>query len=127
MGEYKIQVLPEGQEVKIETENGKVISVNDDSDKITIDDGKGNSIIVDTGGDKISVGAESEVEVTADNVIVTSGNIELGDGTLDNLVKRGFLESIYDSHTHVGNAGSPTSPPSLTHLPSNYTSNVKGS
>lgn len=85
------------------------------------------------GETKIEITPDSEINITceeanveADEVNVESGDINLGQGVLEPLVKENFLSSVFDTHTHTGNMGSPTTPPIVASNPNNTTNDVEG-
>lgn len=99
--------------VTLTSAKGVVFSVKD---KIMFTDATGKNIISIT--DKsVEITASSDVVLTAQNVNVNSGNINLGNGASDNAVLYSKLASIFDSHIHptaVGPSGPPGPVPTMT-------------
>jgi hypothetical protein len=50
--------------------------------------------------------------INCENTIINhSSSIELGEGATEKIVLGDKMTSLFNSHTHVGNLGGPTSPP----------------
>lgn len=63
-------------------------------------------------GDSIHLKRSGNIEITAaTKVVVKSPAVELGEGSLESLVNGETFQSFFNSHTHTGNLGAPTSPP----------------
>lgn len=80
--------------------------------------GKSKIEILDTGivnitqADMINVKTEKDVNITAKKVIIDhSDTIELGKGATEKVILGNKFMSLFNSHTHTGNLGAPTSPP----------------
>jgi hypothetical protein len=56
-------------------------------------------------------------------VIVNSSNIELGERAIEAVIKGNTFQTYFNSHTHIGNLGAPTSPPVIPSTP-DHLSNV---
>ena len=62
----------------------------------------------------INVAQDNLITVTSSNkVVVDSPNIELGTGAIESLIKGETFQQLFNSHTHIGNLGAPTSPPTV--------------
>ena len=64
-----------------------------------------------------------QVRMEDNKVIVNSNNIELGERAIESVIKGNTFQTFFNSHTHVGNTGTPTSPPIIPSTP-NHLSNV---
>lgn len=64
-----------------------------------------------TESNNITVQTDQKVEVKCDNAYVNSPNIELGETALEQVIKGNTFQALFNSHTHVGNLGAPTTPP----------------
>lgn len=85
--------------------------------KIQLDtqDGGALRIVIEMGQDQI--------RMENNKVIVNSNNIELGEGAIESVIKGNTFQTYFNSHTHIGNLGAPTSPPVVPSIPS-HLSNV---
>jgi len=109
-------------DLKLHVHNGTEITV-DNAGKITITGAA--SLVADITGDAdIKTSGYTKIEATG-KVTLLGSLIELGT-TLKKLVTETFL-TAFDSHTHTGNMGSPTSPPIVAQssIPDNLTSITK--
>ena len=60
----------------------------------------------------------SVVEVKSDKVIIDhASTIELGKGATEKAVLGDKLLTLFNTHTHIGNMGAPTSPPTKPMTP----------
>ena len=95
------------------------ITINPDK-SITIEHADSKSII-ELNSDIITIVSQKEVKVTtetatieAKNVIVDQADtIELGKGAAERLILGDTFLKLFNSHTHIGNLGAPTAPPSV--------------
>ena len=93
---------------------------------VALYDASGTKIVLSNDG-KIEVNAETEVKVvSATKTVIDAPAIEVGQGTLESILNGQTFQSFFNSHTHVGNLGSPTSPPSVASDPSHLSTIVKG-
>jgi hypothetical protein len=85
--------------------------------KIQLDtqDGGALRIVVQMGNDQI--------RMENNKVIINSNNIELGEAAIESVIKGNTFQTYFNSHTHIGNLGAPTSPPVIPSDPS-HLSNV---
>jgi len=80
-----------------------------------LDDGTMNI----TQASMINIKTDADVNVECQNVIVDhASSIELGKGASEHLVLGEKMMSLFNSHTHIGNLGAPTSPPMQPMTPS---------
>lgn len=78
-------------------------------------------------GDKIHIKRGGSLEIhAATEVKVNSPKIELGESGLEALIKGETFQSFFNSHSHVGNLGIPTSPPQQPSTPDHLTTVTKG-
>jgi len=63
---------------------------------------------------------EDQIRMENNKVIINSSNIELGEAAVEAVIKGNTFQTFFNSHTHIGNLGGPTSPPIIpsdpTHL-----------
>lgn len=108
-----------GKGINIFLKNSQIL-INPDS-SITIEHADTQSII-ELIGPKINIVAREKVTVTAPNVLIDhTDTIELGEGATERLVLGDSFLKLFNTHTHIGNMGVPTSPPtrpmqSIVHL-----------
>jgi hypothetical protein len=114
----------------VKSDSGPNFQVN--TNKIVIDDSTGDNIVLDKEAKSITINANKwTVNVSGDTNITINGNcnitakgntniegssIKLGKAAAESLVKGESFKAIFDSHTHIGNLGAPTSPP-MTPMP----------
>ena len=94
MSEYKINIDKNEEKILIKTpEGGKVELSNGDNIKIS-DEAGDNSIEIKTGDDGIDIKSDGGV------INIESGDVNLGSGGYEELVKENFLGTIFDVHHH---------------------------
>ncbi len=100
----------------LEATNGNVVVLNKDGIKIT--DAKQNIVTMDDNGIKVEDKNGNVVTMEAAGVTIKSTAINIGDSATDPLVLGQKLSlaltnwyTAFAAHTHVGNLGAPTSPP----------------
>lgn len=103
-------IINNGEEQKIELlEESKTIKISNSSQIVTID---GNSGEIKIESDKtFKIVASSECTID-------SPKINLGNGAVESLVLGTAFKTYFDTHTHTGNLGAPTTPP-LVPMPPN--------
>lgn len=62
-------------------------------------------------GGKVEVFTDGDVEVKGRKVHVNSPAIELGELALEQVIKGNTFQALFNTHTHTGNLGLPTTPP----------------
>ena len=101
--------------VNVKPDNSvEIINANGDS-MIMLNDGN----ITFTHSAQFIINSTDDTEINCKNAIITcdktvinhSASIELGQGATEPLVLGNLMTSLFNSHTHVGNKGIPTSPP----------------
>jgi hypothetical protein len=88
---------------------GAVFSLGDAKIQFDTQDGGQLRVIIEMGGDQI--------RMENNKVIVNSNNIELGEAAAQALIKGNTFQAYFNSHTHIGNLGAPTSPPVVPSTP----------
>ena len=95
---------------------------NDKSILIKTASGDSKVEILDDG--KMNITQKSDITIKTDtNVIIDHAKtIELGKGAVEKLVLGDSFMALYNSHTHIGNLGAPTSPPIVPMIPAAHLS-----
>jgi len=89
---------------------------------IIITNPNGDEINMSNGGD-LSVKTSTKVTVKSPEVIIDAANkIELGKGATEDVVLGNKLMTLFNSHTHIGVLGIPTSPPVVPMTPAQLSS-----
>lgn len=68
------------------------------------DSGPEGYFLLESDKARVKIGNDGTIEII-------SGTIQLGEGSLESLVKGETLKRLFDSHQHIGNKGAPTSKP----------------
>lgn len=111
-------------QINIKPDKSILIQTASGDSKIEIkDDGTLNV----TQANNITITTDKDVNVKAKNVIIDhASSIELGKGAKEKVVLGDTFMSLFNSHTHIGNLGAPTSPPISPMTPSQLSQkNVK--
>lgn len=116
---YRLKNLSSG-DVAIYTNYGNFVKLKSNGD-------------VEVEGKNIKVTAETKVELIASTVEITgsskvdvlSGEVNVGSGANQKAVLGDLFKATFDAHTHVGNLGFNTSPPTTPMPPTNLSSVVK--
>lgn len=120
MLDYKqtqINIKPD-KSIDIRTASGKSkIELLDDG-KLNVTNASDITIKCDS---KINITSANETTIKCDKLIIDhASTIELGAGASEKVILGNTFMSLFNSHTHIGNLGSPTSPPTspmtTTHL-----------
>lgn len=90
-----------------------------------VDQGEGTTCIYDKNGSKIFLDGEGKILIESDNLTIAATGIEFGAGTVEALLKGETFQSFFNSHTHTGNTGAPTSPPINPSIPAHLTTVTK--
>jgi len=88
---------------------GAVFSLGDAKIQLDTQDGGQLRIVIEMGQDQI--------RMENNKVIINSNNIELGESAVQALIKGNTFQTYFNSHTHIGNLGAPTSPPVVPSTP----------
>lgn len=102
-------------QINIKNDKSVLIQTASGSSKVEIlDDGTINI----TQAKDINVTTDTIVKLTCNDLIVDhAGKIELGAGATEKAVLGDKFMTLFNSHTHVGNLGAPTSPPTKPMTP----------
>lgn len=103
--------------IAIKDSGGAVMTLNADSNEITIADANGNTLqmtssgtkIEDSNGNKLEMAA-SGITLDAQNIILKGGNVMLGGEAGEGIIKGQTFLTLLATHTHPTPAG-PSSPP----------------
>jgi uncharacterized protein involved in type VI secretion and phage assembly len=116
--------------IELATAGGHSVVLDDAGGTVTIEDSLGNQIVLDANGGSVTVEASGNCQVVVgassldieaggtvtisapSGVTIDSTSIKLGNSAAMTLVNDTFLD-IFNTHTHVGNMGAPTSPPAV--------------
>ena len=86
------------------------IIINPDS-SITIEH-KGTESIIELIGSQINIVSQKEVKVTSPTIVLDqTSTIELGEGAQERVILGDTFMTFFNTHTHLGNLGAPTTPP----------------
>jgi len=94
---------------------GLILGLGDATVQLDTQDGGQLRVVIQMGKDQI--------RMENNKVIVNSNNIELGENAVEAVIKGNTFQSYFNSHTHIGNLGAPTSPPVVPSTP-NHLSTV---
>ena len=104
------------ERLEIHTKAGHRIVLDDASgkEKVEIKDKSGNEIVMKTPDNSITIKCSGKVTISAQKeVMVDAQAIKLGGTGGKTLVTDVFID-LFNTHTHTGNQGAPTSPPTVT-------------
>jgi phage gp45-like len=92
----------------------------------------GNLVVHSQGDSTISCNAKTtisstgEIDITSANkVVVKCDDVELGEGGVEKILNGETFQTFFNSHTHLGNIGFPTSAPIAPSNPSHLSNVVK--
>lgn len=88
---------------------GAVFSLGDAKIQFDTQDGGQLRVIIEMG--------EDQIRMENNKVVINSNNIELGEAAAQALIKGNTFQAYFNSHTHIGNLGAPTSPPVVPSTP----------
>ena len=88
--------------------DGAVICISDKRYKVELQDGE--VAIYNNKYSRIHLKQDGSIVVKAAKVVMESDKIELGTGTLEQIVNGKTFKTLFESHTHIGNLGAPTGP-----------------
>lgn len=117
-GQGKIEIMtPGGHHLTLDDAGGTVSLADSGGNQIVLD-ANGGSMTVDVTGDETqNVGGNLTINVTGSatisapsGVTIDSTSIKLGSSASLTLVNDTFF-TVFNTHTHIGNMGAPTSPP----------------
>jgi hypothetical protein len=108
----KIKVNLSGQKITMTMGNGLVVTIDGDTDKVSINTKGGASAILSGGSVTLKDSGSGELKISGSKVALGASSAELLQQISDALDKIAtFLNSSDSTHTHMGNLGFPTSPP----------------
>lgn len=97
--------------IKIKSKENQSILIDDTNRSIEIKDNAGNQIKIDANSNNITIQAMGGIVIQGQSgITLSSSNIKLGENSNMGLATEKILE-LFNSHTHTGNKGAPTSPP----------------
>ncbi len=130
-GGHQLTLDDDGDQGKIElvTNTGHKIELDDQAGKMTLSDKAGNQLVLDANANSLTVeiggnqdqtvGGNLTINVTGtatvsapSGVTIDSTSIKLGSSAALTLVNDTFVD-LFNAHFHVGNVGTPTSPPTI--------------
>jgi len=116
------------KEIENSYENAHIIvydTVTDGKLKIFFTQEKG--LMLDYKETQINIKPDKSIVIKAENVIIDQAkSIELGKGATDPVILGNAFLTLFNAHTHLGNLGAPTSPPTSPMTPAAHLSG-KGS
>ena len=140
-GDYQgthVLAYDEDEDLKILYQPGTGIKIHLKESHITINpdesmtiEHSGSESIIELVGSDINIVTQNDVNVTATNnvnieavkvIVDHSDTIELGAGAVEKLVLGDSFLSLFNTHTHVGNLGYPTAPPTVPMTPPQHLS-----
>lgn len=108
----------DGSEAILVTDSTNKNKVTMDSQGILVEDQNNNKVTLNALGVTVEDGNQNTITLSASGVTIKGNNIFIGDGASDPMVLGTKLVSAFSTfllslatHTHVGNLGAPTSPP----------------
>jgi phage baseplate assembly protein V len=93
---------------------GEVAMYTDEGDKIHIKRGGNLEITV---SDTVEINCKNSTVNASTKAVVDAPAIELGAGGVDAVLKGTAFQAFFNAHTHTGNAGVLTSPPTSPSIP----------
>lgn len=112
---YDMDAQPGPLKLFYTRKKGLVISLGDAKVQLDTQDGGQLRVVIEMGSDQI--------RMENSKVIINSNNIELGENAVEAVIKGNTFQAYFNSHTHIGNLGAPTSPPVVPSTP-NHLSTV---
>jgi hypothetical protein len=94
---------------------GLILGLGDATVQLDTQDGGQLRVVIQMGRDQI--------RMEDNKVIINSNNIELGENAVEAVIKGNTFQNYFNSHTHIGNLGAPTSTPIVPSTP-NHLSTV---
>jgi hypothetical protein len=86
-----------------------VLSLGDAKIQLDTQDGGQLRVVIEMGQDQI--------RMENNQVIINSNNIKLGESAVEAIIRGNTFQAYFNSHTHIGNLGAPTSPPVVPSTP----------
>jgi hypothetical protein len=112
---YDVESQPGPLKIFYTRKKGLVLSLGDAKVQLDTQDGGQLRVVIEMGSDQI--------RMENSKVIINSNNIELGENAVEAVIKGNTFQNYFNSHTHIGNLGAPTSTPVVPSTP-NHLSTV---
>ena len=106
---YDVETQPGPLKIFYTRKKGLVLSLGNAKVQLDTQDGGQLRVVIEMGKDQI--------RMENSKVIVNSNNIELGENAVEAVIKGNTFQNYFNSHTHIGNLGAPTSPPVIPSTP----------
>jgi hypothetical protein len=106
---YDVESQPGPLKLFYTQKKGMVLSLGDAKVQLDTQNGGQLRVVIEMGSDQIRMENGS--------VIINSNNIKLGEQAVESIIKGTTFQAYFNSHTHIGNLGAPTSPPVVPSTP----------
>lgn len=106
---YDVEAEPGPLKLFYTKKKGMVLSLGDAKVQLDTQDGGKLRVVIEMGQDQI--------RMENNQVIINSNNIKLGEQAVESIIKGTTFQAYFNSHTHIGNLGAPTSPPVVPSTP----------
>jgi hypothetical protein len=106
---YDVEAQPGPLKLFYTRKKGLVLSLGDAKVQLDTQNGGQLRVVVQMGSDQI--------RMEGGQVIINSNNIKLGEQAVESIIKGTTFQAYFNSHTHIGNLGAPTSPPVVPSTP----------
>lgn len=110
--QHQVELSDADQKVTITTSNGNKAIFDDAANTITVTTSGGDQIVLDGNGKSISL-TSTTVKVTATEVDLSAGTVNLGTGASQKVILGDTFLTFFNTHVH-GTAVGPTTPPQPT-------------
>lgn len=112
---YDTEAQPGPLKLFYTRQKGLVISLGDAKIQLDTQDDGQLRVVIEMGNDQIRMEDRK--------IIINSNNIELGENAVEAVIRGNTFQNYFNSHTHIGNLGAPTTPPVVPSTP-NHLSTV---
>jgi hypothetical protein len=106
---YDVEAEPGTLKLFYTKKKGMVLSLGDAKIQLDTQDGGQLRVVIEMGQDQI--------RMENNQVIINSNNIKLGESAVEAIIRGNTFQAYFNSHTHIGNLGAPTSPPVVPSTP----------
>ena len=106
---YDVESQPGPLKLFYTKKKGMVLSLGDAKVQLDTHDCGQLRVVIDMGQDQI--------RMENNQVIINSNNIKLGESAVEAIIRGNTFQAYFNSHTHIGNLGAPTSPPVVPSTP----------
>lgn len=86
---------------------------------------KGEVAIYTDEGDKLHFKRGNKLEITTNDVKINAAKVDIGGSGLEAVLNGETFQTFFNAHTHIGNLGAPTAPPTTASDPSHLSTKVK--